>query len=94
MFVGVMIYLGVSWWYALPLVADKGMRFWPALELSRRVVNKHWWMNFLLMFVCGLLSFAGVIACCVGVVVTGPTAFAAMTYQYEKLFGDLAPSQA
>jgi hypothetical protein len=88
-FVIVMIYISVCWMFALPLVADKGLKFWPALQLSRRVVNKHWWMTFLLFFVCGLVGSVGFLACCAGVLVTGPVAFAAVSYHYEKVFGDL-----
>jgi uncharacterized membrane protein len=86
-----LIYFGTCWRFAVPLVIDKGLKFWPALQLSRRVVNKHWWMNFALIFACSLLGGLGAIACCVGALVTGPVAFAAVTYQYEQVFGDLAP---
>jgi hypothetical protein len=54
-------------------------------------VTKHWWQNFGLLLVCSLLGGLGAIACCVGALVTGPVAFAAVTYQYEQVFGDLAP---
>jgi len=89
----VMMYLSVCWLFALPLVSDKGLKFWPALQLSRLVVSKHWWMTFLLFFVSCLLGVAGVFACCFGVLITGPVAFAALNYHYEKVFGDLMPSQ-
>jgi len=87
-----LIYLGICWKFALPLVADKGLKFWPAMQLSRRVVNKHWWMTFLLVFVCVLLSISGLIAFCLGVLVTAPVGFAALNYHYEKVFGDLTPA--
>jgi hypothetical protein len=87
------IYLGTCWMFATPLVSDKGLKFWPAMQLSRRVVNKHWWMTFWLLFVCGWLGILGFFACCVGVIVTGPIAFAAIASHYEKVFGALAPAQ-
>ncbi len=83
-------YLNVCWMFALPLAADKGLKFWPALELSRRVVNKHWWMTFGLVVVSGVLGLVGFAACCVGVLVTGPVAFAMLNYHYQRVFGDLA----
>jgi hypothetical protein len=85
----VMIYLTTSWLFALPLVADKGLKFWPALELSRRVVKKHWWMTFWLVVVSGVITMAGLFACCLGVLVTGPVAFAMLAVHYDKVFGDL-----
>ena len=93
LFIIVMTYLNVCWIFALPLVADKGMKFWPAMQFSRQVVSKHFWMTFLLLFVCGLLGVSGVFACCVGMLVTGPIAFATLACHYEKVFGDLMPSQ-
>jgi hypothetical protein len=89
----VMTYLNTCWLFALPLVGDKGLPFWPAMELSRRVVSKHWWMNFWLFVVAGLLAMAGMLACGFGLLVTGPVAFAMIASHYEKVFGDLAPSQ-
>jgi hypothetical protein len=86
------VYLSTIWFYALALVADKGLNFWAAMQLSRRVVIKHWWMNFLLIFVAGIIAGAGVLACLVGLLVTGPLYFAILTQHYQKVFGDLAPS--
>jgi hypothetical protein len=37
-----MIYLAVAWIFILPLVADKKMFFWSAMELSRKVVTRVW----------------------------------------------------
>ena len=89
----VVIYFNVCWMFALPLAGDKGLKFWPALELSRKVVNKHWWMTFLLVIVSMLLGFVGLIACVVGILVTGPVAFSMLTCHYQRVFGDLAPNQ-
>jgi uncharacterized membrane protein len=81
------IYLGVGYVFALPLVIDKKMEFWPAMELSRRVVHHHWWSIFALVIVLGLIAFAGFLACGVGAIVTVPIASAALMYVYEDLFG-------
>jgi hypothetical protein len=89
-FMVVMTYLNVCWMFAMPLAADKGLRFWPALELSRRVVNKHWWMTFLLAVVCGMIAMSGILACGIGLLATMPLGFAGIVYHYEKVFGDLA----
>jgi hypothetical protein len=43
------IYLFVAWTFAIPLIVDKQLRFWDALELSRRVVTRHWFQIFLLI---------------------------------------------
>lgn len=46
-----MIYLMVAWIYAVPLVADKRMEFWPAMELSRKIVTRVWFEIFVLLLV-------------------------------------------
>jgi hypothetical protein len=87
----VTLYFQVCWVFALPLVADKGLEFWPGMQLSRRMVMKHWWATFGLFFIVGLLSMVGVIACGVGAFVTGPIAFAMLAVHYDRVFGRLAP---
>jgi hypothetical protein len=86
-----MVYFQVCWLFALPLAADKGLEFWPALQLSRRMVMKHWWMTFWLTFVSGMLVLAGMLACLVGVFATGPVALAMLAAHYDRVFGRLAP---
>jgi hypothetical protein len=81
------LYLSVAWYFAVPLVVDRGMGFWDAMELSRKVVNKHWFVVFALLVVVGLLSLAGAIACCVGVFVTAPIGWVALMYAYDDIFG-------
>ena len=88
----VMCYFNTCWLFALPLVGDKGMQFWPALQLSRRVVNKHWWQTFWLLIVSGLLMMAGALACLVGMLVTGPVAVSMIACHYDRVFGDLTPN--
>lgn len=50
----VTFYLLTCWGFMLPLVADKGLGFWEAMQASRRQVRKHWWSNFVLL---ALLTF-------------------------------------
>ncbi len=88
----VLMYLTTCWLFALPLAADKGLKFWPALELSRRIVNKHWWMTFWLIVVAGVVGIVGVIFCCIGLVATLPLTFLMLAVHYNKVFGDLISS--
>lgn len=86
------IYFGVCWSFTLPLVIDKKMDFWPAMELSRKVVAKKWFPVFLLGLVIGLLMLAGMIALCVGIFVAAPIGFGAMALVYDEIFGDRKPA--
>lgn len=89
----VTIYLTVCWIYSLGLIMDKGMNFWPAMGLSRHVVRKHWWMTFLILILGSLMMFGGVLLCCVGVLVAGPVAFGMGVVSYQRLFGDMTPTE-
>ncbi|MCG3150227.1 MAG: hypothetical protein PCFJNLEI_03708 [Verrucomicrobiae bacterium] len=89
--VGILVacYLTISWIYALPLAADKRLPFWPAMQLSRQVVGKHWWSTFALMFVAGILGSIGIIGCFIGIIFTLPLSFLILIHQYNKILGDL-----
>ncbi|MCX6890451.1 MAG: GYF domain-containing protein [Verrucomicrobia bacterium] len=81
------LYLNVAWMFGIPLVMDRNMGFWEALELSRKVVSKHWFLMFGFMLVVGLVAACGVLACCIGMLVTAPIGWVAMLYAYEDIFG-------
>jgi uncharacterized membrane protein len=80
------VYLYVAWILTVPLIMDKGLAFWPAMELSRKVVTKHWWLMFCLFLVTVALSLAGLLACCVGILVALPVGFGALAYAYVDIF--------
>jgi MFS family permease len=80
------IYLAVSWVFTIPLVIDKRMGFWEAMELSRKVVGKHWWKMFGFVIVLGLLGIAGLLVCIVGVFVAWTIGQIAFLYAYEGIF--------
>ncbi len=81
------IYLAVGYTFALPLVIDKKLDFWAAMEVSRRLVHKRWWAIFGLLIVLFLINMVGILACLVGWIVTAPISIAAVMYAYEDLFG-------
>jgi len=55
------IYLAVSYQLALPLVADKGLGPWEAMETSRKIVSKKWFTFFGLGLVAGLATAGSVL---------------------------------
>ncbi|MEW6303188.1 MAG: GYF domain-containing protein [Verrucomicrobiota bacterium] len=80
------VYLGTCWTFALTLVMDRGMSFWEAMQLSRRVVQKEWFMVFLLLVVAGIVAVLGILGCGVGIIVTLPIYNAAIAVAYEDIF--------
>jgi uncharacterized membrane protein len=65
------------------------MDCWSALELSRKTVNKHWFVVFGFLIVYGLLAISGILACCLGVLVTMPIGVAALMYGYDRIFSEI-----
>jgi hypothetical protein len=89
------IYLFVAWWgFTALIILDKKLDFWPAMELSRQVVNRHWWTVFALVLLVLLVGSAGVLLLGVGVFLTLPLAVAASVYAYEDIFNRPLPAPA
>jgi hypothetical protein len=84
------VYLVVAWHYAAILVLDKNVDFWAAMELSRKVVTRHWFGVFGLGLLAILMLLGGFLVCCIGLFVAGPIASAAMVYGYRDLFEEPA----
>jgi hypothetical protein len=84
-------YFYTCWIFSMWLTADKKLPFWSAMELSRKVVNKHWRLIFLLYILSSLVMTAGALLCLIGLIYTGPLVVALWARAYEDIFGDLAP---
>jgi hypothetical protein len=85
------IYLAVAWILTEPLVIDKNLDFWPAMELSRKVITAHWWEFLGLALLCLLVLLLGVLVCCVGTFIAMPVITGALAYAYEDVFGTPTP---
>ncbi len=81
------IYLAVCWTFMLPLIMERKLDFWAGMEVSRKVVHKHWWSVFGLVLLAKIITLVGVVACGIGIIVTAPIGFAAVMYAYEDMFG-------
>ena len=88
------IYLMVAWHLTLPLVVDKRLGFWEAMEVSRKVITDQWWTVFGFVLICGLINLGGALACGVGVFVTWPWTMLALVFLYDDLFGSSEPKAA
>src|SRR3954470_24328449 len=84
-------YLTTIWTFSTYLMIDKVMGFWPAMQLSRRVVSKGWWWTFLFLIVSGLIYVAGALVCVVGLLVSVPLFVAMKAFLYDDNFRNLTP---
>ena len=80
------VYLAVAWFLTIPLIIDRRLDFWTAMELSRKVITQHWWLMFCLVIVIALINVAGFIACCIGSLAAFPLGLGALMYAYEDIF--------
>ncbi|HUR32233.1 MAG TPA: DUF4339 domain-containing protein [Vicinamibacterales bacterium] len=83
------IYLIVGYFFVLPLIVDRQLSVWGALELSRRTVQRHWVATCGLLLASGLLILISSIALGIGLIVTLPLCTAALMFAYTDLFGDV-----
>lgn len=81
------IYLAVAYTFAFLLALDHGLDFWPAMEVSRRVITKNWFMMLLLIIVAAILSALGLLLLGIGYFLTAPLFYAAIVAAYEQLIG-------
>ncbi len=81
------IYLGVSYSFAQLFVVFLGYDFWPAMELSRKIITQKWWEFFGFIVVIGLINLAGVLACGVGVIFTAPATLCMTYVAFEDIVG-------
>lgn len=88
------IYLFVAWLFVFPLIFELRVDFWPAMELSRKVVHERWWEIFGLAFAAGIVVFVGLLLFGIGVFFTAPIAIGAVMYAYEDIFKNYAPRES
>lgn len=81
------IYLAVGYAFVLPLVLDRQLPVWEAMELSRKTVHQQWFPAFGLLLAAGMLIFISARAYGFGLVLTLPLCTAALMFAYEDLFG-------
>ncbi|ABB58454.1 DUF975 family protein [Synechococcus elongatus] len=80
-------YIGVGYLFVTPIVLDRRIGVWQALELSRQVVAPRWWSAFGFLILLGLINGLGFLACCVGLLVTIPVTLCAIAVAYSDQIG-------
>ena len=81
------LYLSVAYMLALPLVAERSLTPWQALETSRKAISRHWFKVFGLLLVLSLLMLVSMIPLFIGLIWTGPLFVVSMGILYRTIFG-------
>jgi hypothetical protein len=81
------IYLSVAYNFTLPLMVDKKLGIWGAMEVSRQAVTKHWFTLFGVYIALAFLLIISAIPFGIGLIWTVPLALIAHGIMYRKIFG-------
>ena len=81
------IYLAVAYYLALPLVVEKNLNVWQALEASRKAVTHVWFRVFFLFLILMLIIIISIIPLGIGLVWTLPLMMIAYGVVYRNIFG-------
>ena len=81
------IYLSVGYTMVLPLMLDRGLGPWEAMEASRRAIHKVWWKVFGIFLVMGLIYLVSAIPLGFGLIWTVPMFVVLVGVIYRYLFG-------
>ena len=81
------VYLAVGYSFTLPLLVDKKVGPWQAMEMSRRAVQRKWWRIFAAYLLMYLVCFLSIIPFGIGMIWTVPMFFTLTGVTYRLLFG-------
>lgn len=82
------IYLSVAYRFTLPLIADKHLGIWEAMERSRRTVSRRWFTFFGLDIVIYTMIILSFLTFGIGLIWTIPIAFITHGLLYHHLFDE------
>lgn len=81
------IYLSIAYSFALPLMIDKKLGIWGAMEVSRRAVTHHWFTVFGVNISLVFIVMISAIPMGIGLIWTIPLLMIAQGVMYRKIFG-------
>lgn len=68
-------------------IADRKMDFWPAMQASHAIVKQDYFGFTMFVVACALLNVLGALLCGVGLLVTIPMTYMAITIAYRDIVG-------
>ena len=81
------IYLMFAYMYAMPLIVEKKMGAWQALETSRKALTKVWFRFVGLTMLISLINLLGLLTLGIAWIWTIPWSVLTIAMVYEKIFG-------
>ena len=87
------IYLSIAYMLAIPLVVERGLSPWAALEASRKAISQHWFKVFGLLLVFGVLFMLSTLTLGIALIWVMPWLIVAIGVLYRTIFGVLPPAK-
>ncbi|WP_097459983.1 DUF2189 domain-containing protein [Mangrovitalea sediminis] len=81
------IYLAFAYYLSLPLMVDKGLSIWAAMETSRKAISKRWFTFAGLYILLGLIGILAAIPLLIPLIWVGPMIIIAGGIMYRNIFG-------
>ena len=81
------IYLAMAYMLAIPLIVEKRLGAWQAMEASRRAITHHWFKAFFLMLLMMLILGISIIPLGLGLIWTYPMMINVLGILYRDIFG-------
>jgi len=81
------IYLSIAYLMAFPLITEKGLGPWRALETSRKAITKKWFKFFGFIILIGIITMVSMIPLGIGYIWAGPFTMIAFGIVYRNMFG-------
>ena len=81
------IFLMVCYLFPTFIVIDQRLDFWPAMELSRKTVQKQWFGYLVFLLLLILVNLVGALLLGVGLLVSIPVSACAVAAAYADIFG-------
>lgn len=81
------IYLMYAYMFAMPLVVEKNLPAWRALEISRKALTRIWFRFFGFVLLLMLINVIAMIPLGIGMIWSVPWSVLTMSMVYTKLFG-------
>ena len=81
------IYLTIAYMFAMPLVVEKNMPAWQALEVSRKALTRKWFPMFGILLLMGIVNTLAIFTLGILWIWTIPWSVLTMSIIYTKLFG-------
>ena len=82
------LYLYVSYSFAIPLIVDRKMGFWDAMELSRKVIAINFFYFAGMYILVGIIvTVATIMTCGVGIIIAFPFTYTLIFSAYDNIIG-------